>query len=182
MRPELPPATGGRPIPGRLETHFLKFTEGKTMDIMIRPAETRDVEAMAELLGTLFSIEADFAFDRDRQRQGLTLLIGSGADRVLVAEVEGRVIGMCSVQTLISTAEGGRVGLVEDMVVAQDVRGKGIGQRLLGEIERWAADSGLTRLQLLADRANEPALAFYDRLGWERTALVGLRKMLRDAG
>ncbi|QJD29025.1 GNAT family N-acetyltransferase [Methylococcus geothermalis] len=152
------------------------------MDIMIRPAETRDIEAMAELLGALFSIEADFAFDRDRQRQGLALLIGSGADRVLVAESDGRVVGMCSVQTLISTAEGGRVGLVEDMVVAPEVRGKGIGRRLLGEIERWAADAGLTRLQLLADRTNEPALTFYDRLGWERTALVGLRKMLRDAG
>ncbi|MDF9392670.1 MULTISPECIES: GNAT family N-acetyltransferase [Methylococcus] len=149
------------------------------MAIMIRPAEMRDVEAMVELLGVLFSIEADFTFDPDRQRRGLALLIRNDADRVLVAECEGRVIGMCSVQTLISTAEGGRVGLVEDMVVAQEVRGKGIGQRLLGEIERWAADSGLTRLQLLADRTNEPALAFYDRQGWQRTALVGLRKTLR---
>lgn len=149
------------------------------MAIMIRPAEMRDVEAMVELLGALFSIEADFTFDPDRQRRGLALLIRNDADRVLVAECEGRVIGMCSVQTLISTAEGGRVGLVEDMVVAPELRGKGIGQRLLGEIERWAADSGLTRLQLLADRTNEPALAFYDRQGWQRTALVGLRKMLR---
>ncbi|CAI8784433.1 GNAT family N-acetyltransferase [Methylococcus capsulatus] len=151
------------------------------MDILIRPAETRDIEAMVELLGTLFSIEADFTFDPDRQRRGLALLIGSSADRVLVAECEGRVIGMCSVQTLISTAEGGPVGLVEDMVVARAFRGKGIGRRLLGEIERWAADAGLTRLQLLADRTNEPALTFYDRRGWERTALIGLRKMLRDA-
>ncbi|AAU90674.1 acetyltransferase, GNAT family [Methylococcus capsulatus str. Bath] len=151
------------------------------MDILIRPAETRDIEAMVELLGTLFSIEADFTFDPDRQRRGLALLIGSSADRVLVAECEGRVIGMCSVQTLISTAEGGPVGLVEDMVVAREFRGKGIGRRLLGEIERWAADAGLTRLQLLADRTNEPALTFYGRRGWERTALIGLRKMLRDA-
>ncbi|MEW6038830.1 MAG: GNAT family N-acetyltransferase [Pseudomonadota bacterium] len=152
------------------------------MDVVIRPARAGDVEALVGLLGTLFSIEADFAFDPDRSASGLALLIGSGTDRVLVAEFEGRVIGMCSVQTLISTAEGGRAGLVEDMVVAEDFRGKGIGQRLLGEIERWAAEAGLTRLQLLADRANEPALAFYDRLGWQRTALVGLRKMLRDDG
>lgn len=152
------------------------------MNVVIRPARAGDVETLVALLGTLFSIEADFVFDPDRQRRGLALLIESRADLVLVAEFEEQVIGMCSVQTLISTAEGGWAGLVEDMVVAKDFRGKGIGKRLLSEIERWAGETGLTRLQLLADLANEPALAFYDRLGWQRTALVGLRKMLRDAG
>ncbi|MDD2767357.1 MAG: GNAT family N-acetyltransferase [Methylococcus sp.] len=150
------------------------------MDITIRTAEPPDIEALVGLLHSLFAIEADFTFDPHRQRSGLTLLIESSADRLVVAELEGRVVGMCSVQTLISTAEGGRVGLVEDMVVAADCQGLGIGRKLLDEIEGWAAGTGLTRLQLLADCANEPALAFYDRLGWQRTALVGLRKMLRE--
>ena len=40
---------------------------------------------------------------------------------------------MCTVQTLISTAEGGPVGLVEDVIVRADYRGHGIGARLLTE-------------------------------------------------
>jgi GNAT superfamily N-acetyltransferase len=85
---------------------------------------------------------------------------------------------MCSVQALISTAEGGKVGLLEDMVVAAAWRGRGLGSALLAAAQQWSAGQGMTRLQLLADATNEPALGFYRRQGWGGTRLVALRKML----
>lgn len=36
-----------------------------------------------------------------------------------------QVVGMITVQKLISTAEGGYVGLVEDVIIEPEVRGKG---------------------------------------------------------
>ncbi len=146
------------------------------MDITLRKAQTGDVEDLAALLAELFAIEADFEVDTAKQVTGLRLLIDSDQDCVMVAESAGRVIAMCSVQTFISTAEGGRVGVLEDMVVARGFTGKGVGRRLLSAMEHWAATRGLTRLQLLADRDNGPALAFYARLGWSPTRLVCLRK------
>lgn len=131
---------------------------------------------MVSLLEALFTIEADFAFDAAKQRAGLEGLLESGQACVLVAEREGRVVGMVSVQTVISTAEGGPVGWVEDLVVAEDCRGLGIGRRLLEHLETWAIRNGLSRLQLLADRNNGPALGFYERLGWAETSLIALRK------
>ena len=89
---------------------------------------------------------------------------------------ERRVLGMCTVQTLISTAEGGRVGLLEDLVVAADFRRQGIGAKLLAEAVKWAECQGLKRLQLLADKNNEAALSFYENQGWKSTQLVCLRK------
>jgi GNAT superfamily N-acetyltransferase len=83
---------------------------------------------------------------------------------------------MASIQTLISTAEGGPVGLVEDVVVAKSWRGRGIGQNLLEALGDWARQHGLTRLQLLADRHNRNALDFYAKDGWQPTALICLRK------
>ena len=71
---------------------------------------------------------------------------------------ERRVLGMCTVQTMISTAEGGRVGLLEDLVVAADFRNQGQGEKLLAEAVRWAECQGLKRLQLLADKNNLSAL------------------------
>jgi hypothetical protein len=44
-------------------------------------------------------------------------------------------------------------------------------------VAAWAADRGLTRLQLLADRQNRPAMAFYRRTGWQTTQLVCLRQL-----
>jgi ribosomal protein S18 acetylase RimI-like enzyme len=146
------------------------------MPIAIRPAEPRDVDGMIALLKSLFGIEADFAFDEARQRAGLGLLLQSGNARVLVAETAGRVVGMCSVQTVVSTAEGGLSGWVEDVVVAEDCQGQGVGRRLLERLEAWATENGVTRLQLLADRNNATALGFYERMGWDGTALVALRK------
>ena len=152
--------------------------------VTIRPAGARDVPAMADLLGQLFAIEADFAIDRTLQERGLFLLLERTSPAggvppggvVLLAERVGRVVGMCSVQTLISTAEGGPVGLVEDLVVADGCRGAGIGQQLLGAIEEWSRRVGLSRLQLLADRTNESGLGFYERNGWLGTQLTCLRK------
>jgi GNAT superfamily N-acetyltransferase len=79
---------------------------------------------------------------------------------------------------VISTAEGGPVGWVEDVVVAPAYRGKGVGKRLLMTLESWAVAEGLKRLQLIADRDNEAAKEFYTHLGWRPTRMVALRKML----
>ena len=149
------------------------------MNIAIRPAEFEDIEALIALLDQLFSIEDDFVFDEVKQRKGLELMLTSGSGRcILVAEHQASVVGMVTVQTLVSTAEGGFVGLLEDLVVRHDCRRQGIGQKLLAAIEAWAERQGLTRLQLLADRNNQPALNFYDNVGWSKTSLIGLRRSL----
>lgn len=146
------------------------------IDILIRPACPADLEAMAGLLETLFAIEADFASDPAKQRAGLALLLAKDDACVLVAELAGEVVGMCTVQTVVSTAEGGLAGWVEDVVVAPGWIGRGVGRTLLEGVEGWAAEAGLVRLQLLADRDNAAALGFYGRLEWRPTALVALRK------
>ncbi len=87
-----------------------------------------------------------------------------------------KVVGMCTIQTLISTAEGGQVGLLEDLVVAAGFRHQGIGSKLLAETVNWAECQGLKRLQLLADKNNLSALGFYKNQGWLSTELICLRK------
>lgn len=145
--------------------------------IRIRRAGTGDLDALVRLLATLFAIEADFRADAARQRRGLSLLLAA-PDRsaILVAEREGAVVGMVTAQLVVSTAAGGPSVLVEDMVVEEAERGKGVGRALLEAIEGWARSMGATRLQLLADRENAPALAFYARMGWASTRLVCLRR------
>ena len=133
---------------------------------------------MVGLLDLLFAIEADFRPDPARQRQGLALLLDDRRAKVLVAELTDGVVGMCTGQLVVSTAEGGPALLVEDVVVDPDHRGRGIGRAMLAALADWARGRGVRRLQLLADANNGPALAFYDRLGWRATALVCWRLTL----
>jgi GNAT superfamily N-acetyltransferase len=146
-------------------------------ELLVRRANAGDIEALARLLTVLFSIEADFRPDPDRQRRGLRAMLDAPDQRcVLVAERGGAVIGMVTAQLLISTAEGAPSAVVEDMVVEEAAQGQGVGRLLLHSIENWARDRGATRLQLLADRENAPALGFYERMGWRPTQLVCWRR------
>jgi len=148
------------------------------MDVKIRNAQPDDLGAMTALLKELFSIEADFAVDEQRQRRGLALMLdGCQKHRcVKVAQMDGQVVGMVTAQMLVSTAEGGMVALIEDMVVDTRFRGCGIGRFLMASIEAWAHEHGVSRLQLLADRTNFPALDFYHKVGWIPTRLICLRR------
>jgi len=147
------------------------------MEPIIRTARPGDIPSLVRLLGLLFSIEKDFQPDPERQRRGLALML-TDLDRrvVLVAEQEGAVVGMVTVQLVISTAEGGPSALVEDMIVDPAHRWRGLGRRLMDAAGAWARERRATRLQLLADRENEPALRFYVHLGWRFTQLLCLRK------
>lgn len=142
-------------------------------------ATTADLEAMADLLAELFCLEADFAPDRARQLAGLRLILDNPAlGRLFVLRVDGRVAGMANALVTVSTAEGGRVLLLEDVIIGRAQRSGGLGRRLVEHVLAWAAGEGMTRVTLLADRGNAPALAFYDRLGFAPSAMTVLRKPL----
>ena len=146
----------------------------------IRQAKAVDIEALVRLLGCLFEIEEDFSFEPEKQKRGLKMLLNrKDVSCVFVAEhsTDKTILGMCSVQTLISTAEGGLSALIEDVVVSPDCRGEGIGRKLLQSAEKWAMENNITRCQLLYDRTNHKALGFYKSCRWSETRLVCLRKM-----
>lgn len=145
--------------------------------LIVRPAEKSDIQALTDLLFQLFSIEEDFEFNGEKHTKGLELLINeTERARVLVAEIDKKVIGMLHAQTNISTVEGGLAITLEDMVIDKNFRGLGIGKQLMQEMQKWAENKGITRMQLLADKSNSPALAYYEKLGWKQTKMFCLRK------
>lgn len=141
-----------------------------------------DIGELIELLYELFSIEKDFTFNKEKQYEGLKLMLMNGDNkRVWVAvKDDGCIIGMCTLQVLISTAEGGEVGLVEDVVVKKHFRCRGIGRQLLQEMRSWAATRGLRRLQLLTDKTNLPSIQFYQNMDWQSTQLICMRKLMKQ--
>ncbi|QBG47741.1 GNAT family N-acetyltransferase [Verrucomicrobia bacterium S94] len=144
----------------------------------IRTATEDDIPVMAELLHELFAIEVDFTPDFAVQSEGLRLLLNRPDAEIFLAEIDGKVVGMCSIQIHVSTAKGREVGVVEDVVIDLDYRNRGIGAALLRRLEEWSVQHGLARLQLLADRDNNPALGFYRRQGWRSTNLISWMKQL----
>lgn len=142
---------------------------------MFRQAVPADLPQLARLLEKLFAIEEDFQYSYDLQRQGLGLLLESKSGTIIVAAENNKIVGMITGQLTISTAEGGRSLLVEDLYVAEQLQGRGLGKRLLQEVGKWANRYGAKRMQLLADCSNHKALDFYGHTGWQKTKLICLR-------
>lgn len=148
-------------------------------DIAIDFATAADLPAMADLLHELFSLEADFTPERDRQLAGLRLILDTPAlGRLFVLRVDGVVAGMANALVTVSTARGTPVLLLEDVIVGRAHRGGGRGRALVEHVCAWARSQGMTRVTLLADQDNAPALAFYEKLGFATSAMVVRRRSL----
>lgn len=136
---------------------------------------------MLGLLEELFSIESDFTFNPNKSRMGLEIMIPeTNKNAFFIADCQGYIAGMCSIQTLISTAEGEMSGIIEDVVVDRKFRRKGIATQLLDAAQEWANDKGFKRLQLLADVTNRAAIDFYHANRWSKTQMICLRKYTED--
>jgi ribosomal protein S18 acetylase RimI-like enzyme len=149
----------------------------------IQPALATDIPALCHLLALLFAQEADFRPDTERQRQALAMLLADpSAGRLLVCREGGTVTGMVSLLLTVSTAEGGRAALLEDLVVAPAARGRGVGTRLLRAALALARDLGCLRVTVLTDHDNAHAKALYRAHGFTASAMQVLRLHLPDTG
>lgn len=135
-----------------------------------------DITQLSELLKELFSIEEEFEPDTEKQRRGLRLILEQPAmGRILVARLDGVIVGMVSVLFSISTAEGERVVILEDMVVRGTFRQKGVGSALLQFALEHARAEKCARITLLTDKTNEGAIRFYHRHGFVTSPMIPLR-------
>lgn len=149
------------------------------MSVVIDFANEKDLPHLVDFLAELFALEEDFQPDRDKQLRGLlTILDEPELGRLFVVRVDGKVVGMANALITISTAEGGRALLLEDVIVHRDHRGAGLGKQLVEHVLTWAKRRGIVRVTLLTDRSNQPALDFYHKQGFKDSHMAVLRKML----
>lgn len=133
-------------------------------DIKIRKAKPTDMAAVLELIKQLA------VYERAPNEVTVTRedLVNDGfSDKLfscLVAEHAGKVVGMALYYPRYSTWKGRTIHL-EDFVVAEAYRNKGIGRQLFDAVVAAAKDFGAKRLEWLVLEWNEPALAFYRKIG-----------------
>ncbi len=144
--------------------------------MILDEATLSDIPQLCELLDLLFAQEAEFTPDREKQSSALALLIGNPQrGRVFVLRDGRALLGMVSVQTLISTACGGDVLMLEDLVVRPGSRHHGFGSALLDHVVDFAHRCGYRRITLLTDRVNASARRFYEKHGFRESDMMPYR-------
>lgn len=150
-------------------------------NLRIESATLDDLPELADLLFDLFSEEADFTPDREKQLRGLRLILEQPSrGRIFVLRGPQRIIGMINLLITISTAEGGFVLLLEDLVIHRDHRGQGYGTRLLKHAEEFAESKNFVRITLLTDLPNEIVKRFYLRHGFVESGMIPMRRYFKE--
>jgi len=139
-------------------------------------AGIEDIPQLCDLLDYVFEQEVEFKPDRNLQISGLQKIL-ENKDRgaILIIKGKGKAIGMVNLLFTISTALGGIVALLEDMVVIPTERGKGYGSKLLLSAIECANRKGCKRITLLTDNNNVGAQKFYMRHGFTQSSMLPMR-------
>jgi GNAT superfamily N-acetyltransferase len=154
-------------------------------DVRIRPATPDDVAQIHAFIVELAEYErAPGAVTGTPEMLRTSLFGGRGSGptaEALIAELGGVPAGFAVFHGTFSTWEC-RPGLwLEDLYVPERFRRAGVGRALLERLAALTVERGCTRLEWHALDWNEPALAFYERLGAARLSAWELHRLDGDA-
>jgi ribosomal protein S18 acetylase RimI-like enzyme len=164
-----------------------------SQEILIRPAEERDLPALGRL-GALL-VRTHHAFDPLRFMEPATSVeegyawflgsqLGEPDSAVYVAERAGQVLGYVYAGLEPQSWKELRdaAGFVHDVVVDEHARGQGIGARLVEQAALWLESHGAPRVMLWTAHANAPAQRLFARLGFRSTMIEMTRESRRPPG
>lgn len=106
------------------------------------------------------------------------LLKGNPLGAIYLMEEEGLALGYFALCFTMSLEFGGLVVILDDLYVAPEARGRGIGAQVLAKVEAVAAEKAAVQIFLEVEKANERAFEFYRRHGWRRRDRHMMEKML----
>jgi GNAT superfamily N-acetyltransferase len=152
-------------------------------NVAIEPATEADLDELSEMLGELFAQESDFRPDKEKQLRGLRLIFEQPSrGRVFVLRRDGVIVGMINLLFTISTAEGGFVILLEDLVIHKEYQGHGYGSKLLEHAINFARQKNFLRITLLTDRPENLAQEFFRRHGFHESSMIPMRLLITPEG
>ena len=165
--------SGTRRWQGYVKYSSVPLSEGSLRSVVVvTPAEPNDVPAIAGLLEELDRFYGASGFDpfEHRVEQITTLLFREvPAAYVLLARQDETqdAIGLAAYSFLWPAVGVTQSLYLKELYVAEAHRGGGIGRLLMTRLRDVAEARRCSRIEWTTDRDNDPARAFYERLGFE---------------
>lgn len=145
----------------------------------VEPATIEDLPALTQLVMDLMSRSDDFSPDQVLQERGLRLILEApNRGRIFVVRNKDRIFGMVNLLFTISTARGGFVILMEDVVIHPDHRGQGYGAMLVDYVVDFAKRKNFKRITLLTDKMSAESQEFFKKQGFEYSNMIPMRRII----
>lgn len=148
------------------------------MDYVIRIADIEDYDGICQVLKNVDRLHSRALPEIFREyngpartRQYLQAMMKNESSEILVAESGGKIIGTVHVYIRetpdINVLTHRAYGIMDDLVVCEDMRGCGIGKALMEKAHDWLRDRSINRVELNVWEFNRNAIEFYEGLGYK---------------
>ena len=141
----------------------IRIREAKESDLLtIRKLTLELIEAMGNTEGIDIKLIAENCRN----------LLSTANSYILVAEIEGIIVGFVNFTTRKTILHRGLSGLIDELIIAKSHRGKGIGKQLLsGAIEK-SRQLGCCEVEVSTEKTNIKAREFYRQCGFTERGVL----------
>lgn len=137
-----------------------------------------DIEDFEQIYGLLPQLWPDVKLSKSKLRLAFRRAMNSELHYYLCAVDRKAIIGFCSLSMRSSLWQQGFIAHIDEIIVDQAYRGRGIGTALMKKAFAIAGKRGCSRIELDSAFHRKRAHSFYERLGFENRAYVFSRKLM----
>lgn len=132
----------------------------------IKLAHIEDLESLAPLFDA-YRVFYKQDSDLELAKHFLSNRLLKSESVIFLAKDDDRPVGFTQLYKTFSSVSAQHSWILNDLYVRDDVRGKGIGEKLLKRAQKFALDDDAKGLALETGSDN-PAQKLYEKLGWEK--------------
>ncbi|MDR1769303.1 MAG: GNAT family N-acetyltransferase [Hungatella sp.] len=147
------------------------------MNVIIRPIEAKDAESLWQMMAALDAETKFMMYEPNERRKDIDRIksaindAAAGDNLFLAAEADHEIVGYISAQ------KGNLRRVKHSAYIVVGIRAsyqrQGIGTSFFKQLDKWAHDKGVTRLELTVMCINEAAKHLYEKNGF---AVEGIKK------
>jgi GNAT superfamily N-acetyltransferase len=142
-------------------------------DILIRKAKKSDLPAIGKLLEDL----TNAMDDTEGIETGIAIktcerLMDDTSSHILVAAMEGTPVGLINLTIRQTILHRSPSALIDELVVAEEYRGKGVGKQLVLAALEKCRQLGCCEVEVSTEKTNSKAREFYKRCDFEERGML----------
>jgi len=133
---------------------------------MIERVSSQNIDDVLPLIKAYQEFYQVANINEDKNRNHFSQFLGDNSRGMLhLIKAEGTVFGFSTLYFSFSSTRAEEVGILNDLYVLPEYRGKGYGKKLMAHAIEQVKSRGISRIQWLTAKDNEDAQKLYDSLG-----------------
>lgn len=149
------------------------FKLHKTMNAIVRPANEADLNSVYELLNQLKGSQ----HNREVFEQTFVKNLADPLIHYFVAIYNQKPIGFISLHVQQILHHANRTGEIQELIIDENHRGKGIGKMLMEKVELLAKELKLEEVELTTRIHRIDAQEFYKKLGYTNSHIKFVKEL-----